>query len=1242
MKKLLFIAFTLISTIAFGQNDINRTSPVGSNPANTSTYNKQSVRDANLTAVLNLRIPVYSSFSLRNAKDSVGYVMYNSSIGKMGIYIGGGVWDTISTSNTSSLLNYYTKTQSDGRFTPLTRSLSINGVSYDLNANRSWNVGTVTNVGSGYGLLGGPITSSGTLRVDTSEVVTKTYAGRFVTYDTATKNVNLGSKSLIVDGVGAEVVIKRGNPLVFWDNSNTYDTQIYAMSGTGTNVIQFPGASGTVVLDSDLLNYVPKSRTITVGTGLLGGGDLSTNRTISADTTVLRSTANSLTLAQTQSALNLKENLSNKATDFSTINNTLYPTVQAVKTYADGLVVGLLNDRGSYDPTATSAYPTTGGSGASGAIKKGDIWYISANGTIGGITVLNGYSVRALADSPAQVAANWNILQVGLGYVPENVANKATDLTGPDNTKYPTSLAVSTALDTKQSVLSGTGLVKSTSGTISYITDYSTNWNTAYSYSQVGHLPLTGGTLTGPLNGTSATFTDRIFLSKDIRFTDNSGWGIINPADDTRILTFTNSLIAAAVPFSGTSSTFSDGIGAGITSLSAWASVKPMIESNAGNSVAYFNSASIPSLYLSSNAYFNGTNWVRKSANPSKLVEIDAYNDVFKINSAATGSAGSTITYNPQFIITSAGNVGIGTASPQNLLHVAGVTRISNSDGGSMLYINHGASTGNTYTSLGALIGSGAGWGNLVLQSGGGNVGIGTTSPSYKLQVDGTVALGGGTTGVTRGDLYIDNTSLSAGVYIGRQSTTGSDNTKFYVQSRTGNNVFYVDGGNQWVGIGTTTDAGYKLDVNGTGRFKDKIQINNQAYSITYPTVLGSLGGAQGYLQLGNNDVNYIIAGSENAGGYLRFYVNNSSAYPSAPNGTLALTISSTGAATFSSLAGSGTRMVVADPSGALSTQPIPSGGGGGSVTGIAVSTANGLSGTSDGASVVPTLTLSTTVSGMVKANGSAFSAAVAGTDYTTSSSTETFTNKSGNISQWTNNSGYITSSALSPYAPLNSPTFTGTVSGITAAMVGAPSGSGTSTGTNTGDQTNISGNAGTATLAANSTQWNGALYNGTPSGLSSYMMGINAAGTAWNPVTASDVQGFLGLGSNAYTSTTYAPLNSPGLTGTPTAPTPSAGDNSNKLATTEFIANATGRVLLRSTTTFSGTGLGSSQDYNTGIASGSLLLLTAGSSDAAGAGYYVAKNPGCGGLCDEWHIIFPNGAPIGTSNITFYYVVLQ
>ena len=55
------------------------------------------------------------------------------------------------------------------------------------------------------------------------------------------------------------------------------------------------------------------------------------------------------------------------------------------------------------------------------------------------------------------------IYQTALGFTPENVANKANDLTSPDNTKYPTTLAVSTALNGKQDTLTnpitGTGTI---------------------------------------------------------------------------------------------------------------------------------------------------------------------------------------------------------------------------------------------------------------------------------------------------------------------------------------------------------------------------------------------------------------------------------------------------------------------------------------------------------------------------------------------------------------------------------------------------------------------------------------------------------------------------------------------------------------------------------------------------------------------------------------------------------------
>lgn len=46
-----------------------------------------------------------------------------------------------------------------------TRTLTINGITYDLTANRTWNVGTVTSVGTSGPLTGGTITGSGTIGI---------------------------------------------------------------------------------------------------------------------------------------------------------------------------------------------------------------------------------------------------------------------------------------------------------------------------------------------------------------------------------------------------------------------------------------------------------------------------------------------------------------------------------------------------------------------------------------------------------------------------------------------------------------------------------------------------------------------------------------------------------------------------------------------------------------------------------------------------------------------------------------------------------------------------------------------------------------------------------------------------------------------------------------------------------------------------------------------------------------------
>lgn len=69
-------------------------------------------------------------------------------------------------------------------------------------------------------------------------------------------------------------------------------------------------------------------------------------------------------------------------------------------------------------------------------------------------------------------------------------------------------------------------------------------------------------------------------------------------------------------------------------------------------------------------------------------------------------------------------------------------------------------------------------------------------------------------------------------------------------------------------------------------------------------------------------------------------------------------------------------------------TQPSTGGGGGsGTVTSVSVVTANGFAGTVATASTTPAITVKTTITGVLKGNGTAISAATAGTDYSAGTS---------------------------------------------------------------------------------------------------------------------------------------------------------------------------------------------------------------------------------------------------------------
>jgi len=199
------------------------------------------------------------------------------------------------------------------------------------------------------------------------------------------------------------------------------------------------------------------------------------------------------------------------------------------------------------------------------------------------------------------------------------------------------------------------------------------------------------------------------------------------------------------------------------------------------------------------------------------------YNEIKLYSSNLRFFNGTSATITERMRITSGGNVGIGTTNPQaNLVvqNTSGTTIPSLGSQGGHFQLQNG-----TYGLLAGVAGSGNAWMqvqrtdgsatayNLLLQPSGGNVGIGTTSPGRKLEIASsnadsrmaiTNSVSGGGAGVGL-ELIFNNADASIINYISGNMIFGTNATE---------RMRITSGGN--VLVGTTTDAGYKLDVNGT------------------------------------------------------------------------------------------------------------------------------------------------------------------------------------------------------------------------------------------------------------------------------------------------------------------------------------------------------------------------------------------------------------------------------------------
>lgn len=204
------------------------------------------------------------------------------------------------------------------------------------------------------------------------------------------------------------------------------------------------------------------------------------------------------------------------------------------------------------------------------------------------------------------------------------------------------------------------------------------------------------------------------------------------------------------------------------------------------------------------------------------------------------GYSGNNIAFSNSGNTTFIGNLGIGTSTPTYTLDVSGsggtTARFRGTAGQATVSLNDGTTDNYIVAVSGRFQLRPSGNTTLTALSTG-EIGIGITAPSSRLQVRGS----GATTSTTA--LRVENTNASASLVVN-------------------------DAGN--VLVGTATDAGFRLDVNGNSRVKgagatgstNAFIVQNSAGSNALIITNGLTTNVQGDLQL-ENSVFYWNAGSQ-------------------------------------------------------------------------------------------------------------------------------------------------------------------------------------------------------------------------------------------------------------------------------------------------------------------------------------------------------------------------------------------
>jgi len=656
-------------------------------------------------------------------------------------------------------------------YVPTSRTLTINGTSYDLSANRSWSVGTVTSVATntGTGITGGTITSSGTIAADTLLLSTRAWRQKGIDSVAALISSNISG-------------------------TTNYIPKFTSSSAIGNSVIY--EASGSVGIN--LTNLSSYNLYNGLGVKINNGYGMGLISSANTDNAYL-AFGYGTTAAQQYAAYFGRIGGDNLA--FGIAN------AEQMRLTSTGLGVGTSSPTEKLEISGSNAMVKINASGSFaqlGYYNSGSfLWNAYADISSSEYRLGNSGGTRLTLTSGGNL---------GLGVTPSAWSGKAMQVVNSSLGDVASSLQL-----TYNGYFDGTNwrYLTSAAATNYYQASGSHIWRTAPSGTAGNAISFTQAmTLTsGGLLGIGATNPTRSLqiTRTSTAFINAEGSNVAMGSSDAELRLFGNNTETMTLK--------SGNVGIGTTSPTQLLDVNGTAKATTlTDGFITISSAQINRTSATVEMQFSGSGGVRIFGNTSY----------------------------PVYFQEGTGRVGIGTTSPTLLFEVVGQTQqfgsstayrtarftsttAVNADRPGIILgydINGGGviagATENNGQPINFWTYNGSSWGERMRITSGGNVGIGTTSPSGQLHLNGSA------------NLLMTNTANTSGFEIGLLGGT-SDATAYIYQRANSAMIFATNNSERMritsageLLINTTSDAGdYKLQVNGNAYISNQLSVGN-------------------------------------------------------------------------------------------------------------------------------------------------------------------------------------------------------------------------------------------------------------------------------------------------------------------------------------------------------------------------------------------------------------------------------